>query len=135
MPRTFCLLNHNLTKNQLEELKEKFSSQEIIYPTEEIKNFWSQILPEKENTEIIESVVLWLKSSGAKDGDLFIIQGEFGSTFTLVDYALKNHLVPIYATTKRISKEIRNGEKVQREYIFEHVQFKKYKYFDELSEQ
>lgn len=132
MKKTFCLLNHNLTKNQLEELKEKFSSQEIIYPPEKLAKLWSQILPEKENTEIIESVVLWLKDFGAKDGDLFLIQGEFGSTFTLVDYALKNRLIPIYATTKRISKEIRNGEKIQREYIFEHVQFKKYKYFDEL---
>lgn len=132
MKKTFCLLNHTLTKNQLAELKEKFASQEIIYPTEEIKNLWSQISPEKDSAEIIEAVVSWLKTVGAKDGDLFIIQGEFGSTFMLVDYALKNHLVPIYATTKRISKEMRNGEKVQREYIFEHVQFKMYKYYKEI---
>lgn len=134
MSRTFCLLNHTLTKNQLEELKEKFASKEIIYPPEELSKLWSQIPPEKENTEIVRSVVLWLKSSGAKDGDLLIIQGEFGSTFTLVDYALKNHLVPLYATTKRVAKESRNGEKVQREYVFEHVSFKKYKYFDNKEE-
>lgn len=132
MKKTFCLLNHTLTKNQLAELKEKFASQEIIYPTEEIKNLWSHIPPEKENTEIVKAIVQWLENSVAKDGDLFIIQGEFGSTFTLVDYALKNHLVPIYATTKRIAKESRDGEKVQREYIFEHVQFKMYKYYKEI---
>lgn len=34
-----------------------------------------------------------------------IIQGEFGSTFMLVDFAVKNQLVPLYATTKRIAKE------------------------------
>lgn len=131
MPRTFCLLNHNLTQKQLEELKAKFSSQEIIYPPEEIKNCWSQILPEKDNTGIIKSVVSWLKAFGAKDGDLFIIQGEFGSTFTLVDYALKNQLIPLYATTKRLANETRNGEQILREYIFEHVKFKKYKYYED----
>ena len=68
----------------------------------------------------------------ASPKDIFVIQGEFGSTFTLVDFALKKGLVPLYATTRRIAKETRNGETVHREYVFEHVCFKKYDYFKEL---
>lgn len=130
-PKTFCLLNHELTQNQISELREKFSSDKIIYPDEKLSLLWKSIPPEKENDEIVKKAVDWLKISDAEKGDLFIIQGEFGSTFTLVDFALKNHLVPIYATTKRVAKESRSGETVRREYIFEHVCFKKYGYYSE----
>lgn len=129
MPRTFCLLNHILTQKQLDELKQKFGSTEIVYPNESLSTLWSQIPPEKSNADIIASVVFWLKRN-AERGDFFIVQGEFGSTFTLADFALKNGLVPIYATTRRIAKETRSGETVHREYIFEHVCFKEYRYFE-----
>ncbi len=129
MPRTFYLLNHALTQKQLAELGEKFNSTEIVYPEKNLAELWSQIPPEKSNDEVVESVASWLKGKVAP-GDLFIIQGEFGSTFTLVDFALKNSLVPLYATTRRIAKESRNGETVRREYIFEHVCFKRYQYFE-----
>ena len=131
MPRTFCLLNHVLTQNQLAELSEKFNSSEIVYPEKNLSELWSQIPPEKSNEEVVESVASWLKSN-ATPGDLFIIQGEFGSTFTLVDFALKKGLVPLYATTRRVAKESRSGETVRREYVFEHICFKKYQYFEML---
>ena len=128
MPRTFCLLNHTLTQKQLSELGEKFNSTDVVYPEKKLAELWSQIPPEKNNEEVVSSVVSWLKKT-AVPGDLFIIQGEFGSTFMLVDFALKNGLVPLYATTQRIAKESRNEETVYREYVFEHVCFKKYQYF------
>ncbi len=131
MLKTFCLLNHSLTQKQITELRDNFSSDKIIYPDEKLSACWSQIPPEKESQNVVVKVVDWLKSSGASEGDLFIVQGEFGSTFSLVDFALKNRLVPLYATTRRVAKESRAGETVKREYIFEHVCFKKYKYYSE----
>lgn len=128
MHRTFCLLNHALTQKQLAELSEKFNSKEVVYPEKNLAELWAQIPPVKSNEEVVEAVASWLKNKAVPD-DLFIIQGEFGSTFTLVDFALKNGLVPLYATTRRIAKESRNGETVRREYIFEHVCFKRYEYF------
>ena len=131
MPKTFCLLNHELTQKQIAELNERFGSQEIFYPKEELSKLWTQILPEESNDQIIKEVVFWLENN-ASPKDIFVIQGEFGSTFTLVDFALKKGLIPLYATTRRIAKETRNGETVHREYVFEHVCFKKYDYFKEL---
>lgn len=131
MTRTFCLLNHAITQKQLCELKDKFASQAVLFPHKKLSLEWSQIEPEKSNEGIVLSVVRWLEDCGAKKGDLFIVQGEFGATFKLVDYALKNGLVPVYATTRRIAKESRCGEVVRREYVFEHVCFKSYGYFEE----
>ena len=129
MSRVFCLMNHSLTQKQIAELTDVYKCKEIVYPDETVSSMWSQVNSTNEK-DVIQSVIFWLKA--AKDGDYLIIQGEFGLTFTLVDYALKEKLIPIYATSKRIAKESRVGETVHREYIFEHICFKKYEYFKEL---
>jgi hypothetical protein len=129
MKKAYVLLNHELTLKQVEELKQKFLVDKIVYPPKEITVSWLQINPEGENCRIIKNVILWLKNTNKND--VLIVQGEFGSTFMIVDFALKNNLIPLYATTKRIAKENIEGEIVHREYIFEHVCFKEYKYFGE----
>jgi len=126
--KAYCLLNHQLTENQKKELLEKYDCNEIIYPTEELSATWSQIPAiQKIDRSIINAVISWLDA--AEEGDVLIIQGEFGSTFMLVDFALKHNLIPLHAVTKRVASEQRNGEVVQRQYIFEHVCFRPYEYY------
>lgn len=126
--KAYCLLNHQLTLNQISELKNTYNVETVIYPNEELSKRWSQIPTVKEiDMSIIEEVCNFLKN--AEKNDVLIIQGEFGSTFMIVDYALKHQLIPLHAVSKRIAKEEREGEKVKREYIFEHVCFRQYKYF------
>lgn len=128
MSKAFCLLNHELTKNQKNELSTDFLVSEIIYPSEEISKLWSQIPASNAvDRTIIKKIIDWLSS--AEKNDVLIVQGDFASTFIIVDFALKNGLIPICATTKRVAKESRQGETVKREYIFEHVCFRKYEYF------
>ena len=76
---------------------------------------------------VIRNVVDWL--AAAQAGDVLIVQGEFGATFMIVEYALKKGLVPVHAVTKRVAQESRAGEIVRRQYIFEHVCFRKYTCF------
>ena len=126
--KAFCLLNHQLTENQLRELKEKYAADEIIYPAGELSAAWSQVKagPELDN-ELIARVVSWL--AAATPGDVLVVQGEFGTTFMLVDYALKRGLVPLHAVSRRVASETRDGETVSRHYIFEHVCFRKYAWY------
>lgn len=129
MAKAFCLLNHELTQNQILELKDKFGVEKIEYPSEQLSKSWSQIPAVEEiDMNIITVIVNWL--SLANQNDVLIVQGEFGSTFMLVDYALKKNLVPIYAVTTRISKEVRVGEQVQKVNMFEHVCFRKYRFYE-----
>jgi hypothetical protein len=129
MSQAFCLLNHELTQNQVKELKEEFNVSQIIYPSKELSQLWSQIPPSKRTDKsIINKIISFLEF--AKKDDVLIVQGDFASTFMIVDFALKNELIPICATTKRIAKESRQGEVVKREYIFEHVCFRKYEYYE-----
>ena len=128
MVKAFCLLNHELTQNQILELKNRFNVENIIYPPEELSRKWSQIPAEKElDKTTIGNVTNWF--TAANKGDLLIVQGEFGATFMIVDYALKNELVPLHAVTKRVAVEHRDGEVVSRQYVFEHVCFRKYEYY------
>ena len=129
MPKTFCLLNHQLTPKQLEELDLNYHSTTVICSSEYLAKKWSQITPEESRETVVKTVVDWLQENEAEAGDLFIIQGEFGCTFTLVDYALQQGMIPLYATAVRRAKESREGELVHREYIFEHAGFKKYQYW------
>ena len=131
MPKAFCLLNHMLTQNQIAELKERFDITEIVYPSEELSKKWAQIPPSRElDFSIVKSVVEYLNS--ASTGDILIIQGETGASFMLVDYALKKHLVTIYAVTARVSKEVAAGEQVVKQNVFEHVCFRQYAYYPEF---
>lgn len=128
MKNVFCLLNHELTEKQIKELKEKYMVNNIIYPEKELSLKWSQVpsteFLDKKLMGIIES---WL--SKANEDDIFIVQGDFGATFYLVDYALKRKLVPVYAVTKRVSIERRDGEQIFKQNIFEHCCFRKYEYY------
>ena len=128
MKKAFCLLNHELTQNQILELKGNFGPEKIEYPPESLSKMWSQIPAVEEiDMNVINAVVNWLSS--ANQNDVLIVQGEFGSTFMIVDYALKRNLIPVHAVTRRVAQESREGEIVKRQYVFEHVCFRKYKYF------
>ena len=128
--KAYCLLNHSLTDNQIKELVEEYNISEIKYPDAELSVKWMQI-PASKNLDmnVIKAVLVWIQD--AEKDDVLIVQGEFGSTFYIVDYALKNGLIPVYAVTKRIAEEKRNGEEVVRQYIFRHCCFREYKYFSE----
>ena len=128
--KSFCLLNHELTANQVKELTGEYGASEIVYPDSDLKKAWSQVAACREiDRGLIARVISWLSAAGP--GDALVVQGEFGATFMVVDYALKHKLLPLHAVTERIASEERNGEKVSRKYLFEHVCFRKYGYYHE----
>lgn len=76
--KAFCLLNHQLTEKQVQELKNDYNCSEIAYPSEIVSSAWSQISATKElDCQTISKVVEWLSSAECED--VFIIQGEYGS--------------------------------------------------------
>jgi hypothetical protein len=121
----YCLLNHTLTANQEAELKNNFGVEHIVCPQAELSAAWSAVPAEKTlGADYLLPFVRWL--STAKKGDVIVLQGEAGSTFALVDFALSRGLVPLHSVTRRAAGESREGEKVLRFHIFEHVCFRRY---------
>ena len=55
-----------------------------------------------------------------------MVQGDFGAIVEMVHFAFKVGLIPVYSTTKRVAKDIIDGDTITTLRIFEHVRFRKY---------
>ncbi len=127
LPKMFLLFSHNLTNDQIKDAKENLKVDKFIYLPKELQNIWSNIPPEIEDiTDYLKPIKEFLKNN-ANDGDYVLIQGDFGATYNMVNYAFENNLIPIYATTKRVVKEVIEDGKVITIREFKHCRFRKYK--------
>ncbi|WP_366863776.1 CRISPR-associated protein Csx20 [Methanocaldococcus sp.] len=127
MPKMFLLFSHNLTDDQINDARENLKVDKFIYLPKELQNIWSNIPPEIEDiTDYLKPIKEFLKNN-ANDGDYVLIQGDFGATYNMVNYAFENNLIPIYATTKRVVKEVIEDGKVITIREFKHCRFRKYK--------
>ena len=106
MAKLFLLFSHKLTEDQINDAKESLKADEFVYLPEILQKIWSNINPEGGLDKIpLNKICEWLEKE-AKKNDFVLIQGDFGATVYSVDFCFKNSLLPIYATTKRISEEI-----------------------------
>jgi hypothetical protein len=126
MQNAFCLLNHKLTSNQEAELHNSFGAERIIYPPPEVAELWSAIPTDREITKAhLAPFTGWLQE--AAEGDIVILQGEFSATFALTDFSFHRGLIPVCAVSKRITVEEKEGEKVKKQIVFEHICFRQYR--------
>ena len=132
MPDAFCLLNHKLTPMQEAELQDSFCATQIKYPPPGITELWSKIPTVREFTRVhLEPFTGWLQE--AVPGDIVVLQGEYSATFALADFSLHRGLFPVCAVTERVAQEKREGEIVQKSYVFEHICFRRYRHYDDLT--
>jgi len=132
MPNIYCLLNHELTPKQKEELYSLSGAKNIVSPDGAVSALWAAIPTDRELTKAhLEPFTAWL--SEAAPGDTLVLQGEFSATFAMADFALQKGLVPVCAVTERVSQEIREGEVVRKTYVFEHICFRRYCYYRDLA--
>ncbi|MDR0676857.1 MAG: hypothetical protein LBF97_07470 [Elusimicrobiota bacterium] len=123
MKKLFTLINHNLLESQLAEAKEVLKIDEIVNLSD---STWASIDPYEE--KVADKLNAYKKrlQDEAKNGDYLLVQGDFGATYSMVNFAFANDIVPIYATTKRVFNErIVDGKIIiTREFI--HARFRKY---------
>jgi len=127
MRQVFLLFSHRLTPQQLDELKDKYKVDKIVYLPTELQHIWSNIPPELPSIKHhLQDLLNWLKQNSSP-GDLVLVQGEFGAVFILVSFCMKEGLVPIYATTKReVSEKNLDDGTVQVNRKFSHVRFREF---------
>jgi hypothetical protein len=127
MPDLFCIMNHELTAEQLTEARKRFGIETVHELPADLKRYWENVPPEGElMTEELRQLLVWLDTN-VQPGDYIIIQGEYGASWLIVDFCFTRGFIPIYATSKRESREQRIGiEKKIKMHIFRHVQFRKY---------
>ena len=123
MKTMFILMSHNITAQQKEDARQILNVQYFVVLSTDV---WSRIPAENEN---VESSLLQLKTqliTQAKDGDLLLVQGDYGATFNMVHFAKEIGLISVYATSKRNVYEVAEGEKVTTVREFHHIRYRKY---------
>ncbi len=126
MKRMLLIFSHSLTPEQKEEGERNLSVREFVSLPSDLQSLWSQIPPEGEIEEKAGFFIEWIKNH-AKEGDFALIQGEFGMTFSLVDWCLREGIVPVYSTTKRVYEQAKEDGKIVNRHVFRHVRFREYK--------
>ncbi len=122
----FLLFSHKLTPLQIKDAKETFGIDEFIYLPKNLQDIWSQIPPEKKE---ITSLLLPIKEyllKEAKDGDVVLIQGDFGATYDMVNFCKSKGYIAIYSTNKRVAKEVTKGDKLIKISEFIHKVYRRY---------
>ncbi len=123
MKTMFILVSHQMTKLQYNDAKENLGIDRFIKLSTDV---WSQIPADAETIGFyLEDLKYDIKKQYQKN-DLLLVQGDFGATVEMVHFAFKQGLIPVYATTKRIAKDIIDGDTVTTIRTFEHIRFRKY---------
>lgn len=123
MKTMFILISHEMTEQQYRDAKDSLGVDRFKNITLPI---WSQIPADAESVEAYLGEIKESISTHRKRGDLLLIQGDFGATFNMVQFAKEIGVVPIYATTRRKATESVDGDRVTTSRTFEHVRFRKY---------
>lgn len=127
MTKLFLLFSHNFTEDQKKDAKESLGVTEFVSLPDDLQEKFSNINPNGElDIKPLREIARWLEIN-ADDDDFVLIQGEFGTTFYLVDFCFKRGFEAIYATSERVYEEAHNDDgTVERKHIFKHVNFRRY---------
>ena len=117
------LMSHTITAAQKEDARRTFG----IDRFEEVPSeHWGAIPADASSVHpYTEEIKQWLDGH-AVPGDVLLVQGDFGATVDMIEYAQSRKLIPVYATTRRVAEEKVDGESIVTTRRFEHVRFRRY---------
>jgi len=122
----FLFFSHRLTDEQKQDAIDSLNVKNFIELPSELEEVWSNIPPDLEDLNSVLKPFKEFLKNVAKEGDYVLISGDFGATFQMAKFCYENNLLPIYATTKRETIEIKLEDgKVEKRSIFEHVRYRR----------
>ena len=126
MKQLFLLFSHTLTPTQELDAKESLGVTHIVALPKELQNLWSNIPPTLERlSDYLAPLKEYIRDK-SKEGDVVLIQGDFGGCYEMVNYVKSLGLTAVHSTTKRDVVEKTVDGKVEKFSRFEHVIFRLY---------
>ena len=123
----FLIFNHRLTEIQKKDAYSSLGISRIIDLPPDLEKLWQQIPPDMlKIDDYLAPIKTWLFEQ-ASTSDYALIQGDFGATYIMVNFAFENSLIPIYSTSRREAvEEHDNKGTVKLTHNFKHVMFRTY---------
>ncbi len=112
--------------DQIRDAQENFGVCDFIRLPQELQKKWSNVPAKLENLDNFMVDFENFVKANAKEGDFALVQGDFGVTYKMIEFCKKEGIRAVYATTKRIAKEMIADGRVVKNSIFKHVRFREY---------
>jgi len=126
MKKLFLLFSHTLTPAQELDAKERLGIENFVSLPDELQGLWSNIPPQlTELSDYLEPLKAYI-GNHAEVGDVFLIQGDFGGCYEMVNFVKSLGFTAVHSTTKRDVEEKMVNGKVEKFSRFEHVNFRIY---------
>ena len=126
MKQLFLLFSHKLTPFQELDAKESLGVTHFVKLPQELQSLWSNIPPTLENLSDYLTPLKEYISDKSKEGDIVLIQGEFGGCYEMVNFVKSLGLIAVHSTTKRDVVEKKVDGKVVKTSVFEHIRFREF---------
>ena len=126
MSKMYLIFSHKLSEDQINEAKSKFSIKEFIYLSSELQTIWSNVPPNCNDLDDWLSPLIYYLKNNICENDYVLIQGEFGSTYKVVNLVKSLRAKALYATTLRETIETTTADGVLKQSIFKHCLFRFY---------
>lgn len=123
MKKMFVLISHGLTQEQKSQALKVFGVENIINIADDA---WSNISPSDENILYVLNRYKKELMLEAEAGDILLVQGDFGATYNMINFAKNIGIKTIYATTKRMAQELVIDGKTITRREFKHEKFREY---------
>lgn len=123
----FLIFNHQLTQIQKDDARSSLGIRQLVKLPPDLEELWCQIPPDlPEIADYLAPIKTWLSQRASKS-DYVLIQGDFGATFIMVNFAFEKGLIPIYSTSRRNAvEEHKDDGSVKLVHQFNHQIFRKY---------
>ena len=127
MSDLFLIFNHEITPVQESDARNSLGVEKITDLPPDLKELWRQVPPDfAEISGYLGPVKTWLKLQAAKN-DYVLIQGDFGASYIMVNFAFEIGVIAIYSTTTRdATEEYDKDGSVRITHQFKHKAFRKY---------
>ncbi|WP_141050081.1 CRISPR-associated protein Csx20 [Aliarcobacter cryaerophilus] len=126
MKQMFLLFSHKLTLSQEEDAINSLKVEKFIPLPKNLQDLFSNIPNDLDSlNNYLKPIKEFLKDYSIND-DVALIQGDFGATYILVNFAKSLKLKAVYSTTKRVTQEFEEDGKIIKKSIFEHERFREY---------
>jgi len=126
MKKMILLFSHKLSETQILEAKKSLGVDSFIYLPTHLQNIWSNISPIAPSIITLIDPIKKFIVENSSQGDIILIQGDFGVSYNLVNFALKNRYIPVYATTQRLVTQYEKDGQIIKKSTFEFGRFRQY---------
>ncbi|MCK4441593.1 MAG: hypothetical protein KAU90_06280 [Sulfurovaceae bacterium] len=127
MKKMVLLFSHKLTPSQKQDIETSLHVKEVYTLPSKLQALWSQVPIDRDLIfhDYLSGVESFLIDK-LSEGDYVLIQGDFGATYHMINFAKLHGFVPIYSVNRRIAHEFIEDGVVKKYSEFEHEFFREY---------